>query len=182
MIGNIKSKHNQKKIFICLDEKTKLELIKYNKKIQNNLNINIYNYKLFIEKYIIYETNRNDKGKEYNNNDKILFEGEYKNGKRNGKGKEYDENGKLIFEGEYLKGKRNGKGKEYGENGKLIFEGDYLKGEKWNGNGYDLNNNLIYELKDGNGFIKEYNRKGILIFEGEYKNGKKKWQRKRILL
>ena len=31
-----------------------------------------------------------------------------KNGERNGKGKEYY-NGKLIFEGEYLNGKRNGK-------------------------------------------------------------------------
>ena len=31
----------------------------------------------------------------------------YLNGKRNGKGKEYDSNGKLIFEGEYLNGKRH---------------------------------------------------------------------------
>ena len=31
-------------------------------------------------------------------------------GKRNGKGKEYNDNGDLIFEGEYLNGKRwNGK-------------------------------------------------------------------------
>ena len=35
------------------------------------------------------------------------------NKKRNGKGKEYDYDGNLIFEGEYLNGKRNGKGKEY---------------------------------------------------------------------
>jgi len=28
-----------------------------------------------------------------------------------GKGKEYDDNNLLIFEGEYLNGKRNGKGK-----------------------------------------------------------------------
>ena len=50
-------------------------------------------------------------------------------GKRNGKVKEYYYNGKLIFEGEYLNGKRNGKGKEY-YNGKLIFEGEYLNGKK----------------------------------------------------
>ena len=30
----------------------------------------------------------------------------------NGKGKEYYDNGKLKFEGEYLNGERNGKGKE----------------------------------------------------------------------
>ena len=32
---------------------------------------------------------------------------------RNGKGKEYYDNGKLKYEGEYLNGKRNGKGKEF---------------------------------------------------------------------
>ena len=42
--------------------------------------------------------------------------------------KEY--NGKLMFEGEYLNGKRNGKGKEYDFNGKLKFEGEFLNGTK----------------------------------------------------
>ena len=32
--------------------------------------------------------------------------------KKNGKGKEYDENGKLIYEGEYLNGERHGHAKE----------------------------------------------------------------------
>ena len=48
------------------------------------------------------------------------------NGKRNGNGKEYRDDGRLKFEGEYLNGKRNGKGKEYRDNGKLLFEGEYL--------------------------------------------------------
>ena len=58
------------------------------------------------------------------NTNKLIFEGEYLNGKKNGKGKEYnDYNGKLVFEGEYLNGVRwNGKGKEYNEEGKLIFK------------------------------------------------------------
>ena len=44
----------------------------------------------------------------------------------NGKGKEYKDS-KLIFKGEYKNGKRNGKGKEYYyHNGKLLFEGDFL--------------------------------------------------------
>ena len=34
---------------------------------------------------------------------------DYLNEKRNGKGKEYNNDGKLEFEGEYLNGKRNGK-------------------------------------------------------------------------
>ena len=36
-----------------------------------------------------------------------------------------------------------------------MFEGEYLNGEKWNGNGYN-NDNIIYSLKNGKGFIKEY--------------------------
>ena len=38
--------------------------------------------------------------------------------------------GKLIFEGEYLNGKRNGKGKEYNFNDQLIFEVEYLNGKR----------------------------------------------------
>ena len=30
---------------------------------------------------------------------------------KNGKGKEYNEDGKLIYDGEYLNGEKNGKGK-----------------------------------------------------------------------
>ena len=45
-------------------------------------------------------------------NNRLIFEDEYLNGKRHGKGKEYDNN-KIIFEGEYLNGKKHGKGKEY---------------------------------------------------------------------
>ena len=58
----------------------------------------------------------NGKGKEYNDDGKLKFEGEYLKGERNGKGKEYNY-GKLIFEGEYLNGKRNGIGKEYNDDG-----------------------------------------------------------------
>ena len=51
--------------------------------------------------------------------------------KWNGKGKEYDEDGNLIFEGEYINGQKwNGKGKEYDEDGNLTFEGEYINGEK----------------------------------------------------
>ena len=48
---------------------------------------------------------------EYNKYDKLIFEGEYINGKRNGKGKEYNNNHNLIIEGEYLNGKKMGKEK-----------------------------------------------------------------------
>ena len=98
---NIKSIYFVKYIFTYLNEETKLEIIKYNKYLQNILNIKLINYMFLSGSYIIYETNR--KGKEYyGEDDSLRFEGEYLNGKRNGKGKEYDDEGNLIFEGEYL--------------------------------------------------------------------------------
>ena len=55
---------------------------------------------------IIYELiNGNGKVKEYYNNCRLRFEGEYLNGKKNGKAKVYDIDGQLQFEGEYLNGK-----------------------------------------------------------------------------
>ena len=137
MLENIKSSFFIKIIFSFLDEKTKLKLVKYNKSLQNNININLINYKILSGRYIVYEENGNIK--EYSSYYNVLeFEGEYKNGKRNGKGKGKEYNtidGKLEFEGEYKNGKRNGKGKEYDTiDGKLIFEGKYLNGKK-NGKG-----------------------------------------------
>ena len=97
---SIESLYIIKDIFSFLSEKQKLKIIIYNKYIQNKLDINIENYKRISKRY--------------------------REGERNGKGKEYDYNGKLLFEGEYLNGRRNGKGKEYDCNGVLKFEGDYL--------------------------------------------------------
>ena len=100
---------------------------------------------------------RNWRGKEYNWNCNLIFEGEYKKGERNGKGKEYDcINGKLKYECEYLNGKKNGKGKEYLDNGQLKFEGEYINDKEWIGTGYNKNGNIIYKLiiiimeKEGN--------------------------------
>ena len=139
---------------------------------------------------------RNGKRKEYNNDGKLIFDGEYLNEKKwYGKGKEYYNNGTLKYEGIYLKGEKNGKGKEYycskivfgnglfntinekendnNEESKLFFEGEYLNDKKWNGKGFDKSGAIIFELKDGTGKCQEYDNNGELIFEGEYKNGKR---------
>ena len=55
MLKNIKSLYFIKISFLYLDEKKKLQIIKYNKTLQKNLNISIINYKLFTGKYIIYD-------------------------------------------------------------------------------------------------------------------------------
>ena len=90
---------------------------------------NKWNGKGFDEnRNVIYELNNgNGKVKEYWN-DILYFDGEYWNGKKNGKGRQYNNNGRLIYEGEYLNGIRNGKGIEYNRNGEIIFKGEYLNG------------------------------------------------------
>ena len=160
------------KLFSYIDIKRKLKIIKYNKYLQNILFIKLINYKFLSGKYIIYETN--GKGKEYDGEDDSLkFEGEYLNGRKNGIGKEYFYKGKLKFEGEYLNGKKNSESKEYYYDRKIKFEGEYFNGLEWNGKGYDKNNNIVYELNNGKGYVKEYYDNGKLIFEGAYLNGLK---------
>ena len=191
MVDQIESTFFIKNLFLFLDEKIKLKLARYNKRLQNNIGINISHYMLFSNRYIIFEGKekgkeydstynyltfegeylngeRNGKGREYHDNGKLKFEGEYLNGKKNGKAKEYNKDGKLEFEGEYLNGKKNGKGKEFYFHKKsiLIFEGEYLNGKKWNGKEYE-DNNLVLELKEGKGY------KNSQRFKGEYLNGEK---------
>ena len=78
-----------------------------------------------------------------------------------------------VYEGEYLNGEKNGLGKEYFLKNRKKFEGEYLNGKQWNGKGYDIKGEVIYEIKDGKGHIKEYYYNGELIFEGDYLNGEK---------
>ena len=126
ILKNIKSEYTIKILFFHLDEKIKLKLIKYNKNLQNTIDINLNNYKNFTGKYLKLET----RVKEYNKDGKLIFIGEYLNGKRwNGKGKEYDYAGKLRFEGEYLNGNRNGKGKLYNYGGTSLIDAEYLNNQ-----------------------------------------------------
>ena len=66
----------------------------------------------------------------------------------------YYKNETLLFKGMYSDGEKNGKGCEYYENGKIKFEGEYFHDKRWNGQGYDPNGNIVYELKKGKGIIK----------------------------
>ena len=51
-------------------------------------------------------------------------------GKKSGNFKEYYDNGKLKFEGEYINDKRSGYAKEYYDNDILKFEGEYLNDKR----------------------------------------------------
>ena len=137
-IESIKSKFILNKIFSYIHDKKKLYIIKPNKNLQAKLEINLKTYENW-----------------------------------EGKTKIYNEDLKLIFEGEYSHHEKNGKGKEYDREGNLIFEGEYFNGRRWNGWGYkNLGREKSYQLIKGNGYVKEY--EGFtLIYEGEYTNGEK---------
>ena len=110
-----------KEIFSFLSEKQKLDVIIYNKQLQKKLEVNIEDYKRISGVYKI--GGKNGKGKEYTlQNNYMIFEGKYLNGKRNGK--EYNIFGNIEYEGEYLNGERNGKGKTYNLFRRSLF--------KWN--------------------------------------------------
>ena len=104
-----------------------------------------------------YFLNKKWNGKGYDENGNIIYE--LKNG--NGKVKEYhDFDDKLIFEGEYLNGKRNGNGKEYDNKGNIIYEGKYLNGKKMDDIENKINFNSNKVLKD-----KEvYDNRNIIVF------------------
>ena len=153
MLVNIKSIFILRKIFNNINEMAKLNLVVHNKTMQHKLDIEIIDYRRISSRYITSESK--GKGKEYDSyNNKLIYEGEYLNGKRHGLGKQYNDKGKLKYEGEYFNGKMNGSGKEYYENGRLKYDGEYLNGKR-------------------HGKGKEYDENGKLKFEGDYINGKK---------
>lgn len=166
---SIKSAYIIKKVFLFINEKIKLELIIYNKKLQNLFNIELRDYKKKSNKYRIID--KNGLGKEFIlDTNKLLFEGKYQKNKRNGIGKEFYENGRIKFEGKYLNGKRNGEGQKLYENGKLKFKGEYLNDKKWNGIAYGSKNSIVYWLENGAGYVTKFSDDGTKTFEGNYLN------------
>ena len=91
-------------------------------------------YKINNGNGFIKEYKYNDDYHYYIHNLTLVFEGEYLNGEKHGKGKEYDKEGKIAFEGEYNEDKRwNGKGnveEKYNYPGKTVFESDYINGKR----------------------------------------------------
>ena len=100
MLKNIKASFFLRVLFSYTSEGKKLKVARYSKYLQKILDRRLIHYKIFSERYV--EIDEDGKGKEYNTNDNLIFEGEYLKGKRNGKGKEYYSNGKLCFIGEYM--------------------------------------------------------------------------------
>lgn len=65
------------------------------------------------------------------------FEGEYTTYNEIGKGKVFDLNGKLSFEGEFKNNQYwSGKGTSFDSEGNKVFEGEFKDGDCWMGKGF----------------------------------------------
>ena len=75
IIDNIKSRYILSKIYNNITKKKKLEIIKYNKKIQNRLNLDVKDYKEFCEIEIEIIPTKGEYGKfiNINENDKLYY-------------------------------------------------------------------------------------------------------------
>ena len=116
--------------------------------------------------------------RKYNEYGFLLSEGEYENGKFNGKYKEYEDSfrrDKIIFEGEFKNGKKwIGKGYDENVSGEPIYEINNGKGiiKSYN---WSKILEIEYEYLNGekNGFWKRYSsQNGKLIEECNFKNGR----------
>jgi len=110
--------------------------------------------------------------------DKIIFQGDFKNGKVKGKGIYFAKNGIKQYEGEILNGIIQGQGTSFFENGNKWYEGNFNQNHL-NGKGivYFENGNKSYEgnflngLRNGNGIL--YYENGEEMFSGEFLNNLK---------
>ena len=124
----------------------------------------------------------NGKGIKYYKNGKILYDGNFINGKFEGNGKYIWEYG-TYYIGQWKNGLRHGKGTDYYSDGKIMYEGDWVNNKR-EGNG-----KLIW--KDGAYYIGQFKNglrigKGTIYYsngdkyEGDFVNGKREGNGKYI--
>ena len=91
------------------------------------------------------------------------------NGKPFGFGREYSENDNLVYEGFVFEGMKVCFGKEWNDDGNnncLVYEGGYCNGEKWGeGKSYDLNGNVDYDGEWMNNHGMTENAKNDLMYD-----------------
>ena len=142
-------------------------------------------------------------GTQFWKNGKIMYIGQWKNGKRNGIGTEFWCSGKLNYIGNWISNKRHGLGTSYNNNGKKWYQGEFYmdqfdghgleyrsdgtllydgkwKNDLYNGDGilYHLNGITkcyVGHFKDNklDGDIIEYHKNGNIIYKGIMRNNKK---------
>ncbi|TVY05543.1 copper amine oxidase N-terminal domain-containing protein [Paenibacillus cremeus] len=107
---------------------------------------------------------------------KLVFEGEFKDSKMEGQGILYWQGGQKYYEGQWSNGFMNGLGKLYTERGTLWYDQITMVSNKIQGTGtlYYLNGDYYKgDLVDGNatGQGQYVTEKGTLVYEGQFKNG-----------
>lgn len=113
-----------------------------------------------------------DKSKE----NKLIYSGNYKEGKKNGYGKLY-QSGSLLYDGEFLNNLYQGNGKLFC-GGKLWYDGQFVS-SKMNGIGslYSLvTGKMVYQGNFQNGVYEKTGKcfddvTGRMIYDGEFSNG-----------
>ena len=117
-------------------------------------------------------------GREYSEDDNLVYEGFVFEGMKVCFGKEWNDDGNnncLMYEGGYCNGERCGKGKSYDLTSNVDFEGEWMNNHGINGNGdwnglFEIDNNHIQISKRGeNGEFSNYE-----LIIAEYSDGKKR--------
>ena len=117
----------------------------------------------------------NGRGIKYLSNGKIIYEGDFIDGKFQGNGKYIYDNGELYL-GQWKNGFRNGKGTYCYKNGNIMYIGDWIN-DKYEGTGrYILENGEFYVGQWKNGFRNGkgtycYNN-GNIMYVGDWVNDK----------
>ena len=99
IIENIKSRYILSKIYDNMTKKKKLQIVKYNKRIQNRLNLDVKDYKEYCEIEIEIKTTKGKYGKFINidENDKLYYHIYFNDNKEEIKNKyEIEEEDKVI--------------------------------------------------------------------------------------
>ena len=115
---------------------------------------------------------RTGKGKIFDKNNNIIYDGDFANNEIDGYGKFNYIQG-YYYIGRWNKGQRNGPGKLYNNNGILIYDGEWVN-DRWDGIGKEINpNGLSYYLGDFKNGVKNgtgqiLNTKEQLIYVGSF--------------
>ncbi len=114
------------------------------------------------------------KGKQYDENGVLTYEGAFSSGAREGKGISY-ENGSMIYEGNFSADVYSGAGKQF-ESGKLVYEGVFAGGERsgegieyYPGGGPKYKGTFLDGVYEGQGI--KYNEDGTKLYEGGFARG-----------
>ena len=62
--------------------------------------------------------------------EKLVYTGQFREGKRHGKGKQYREDGTLYYDGLWRNNKKHGEGSLFAKNGEQVFTGNFREGRR----------------------------------------------------